>query len=141
MLSEVCGDYGDAKVDVSGEKEHLYVDQSAVLAGRIYSTKMSQGVAGKKFGGINEVESVHFALKKSEISELERVGLVPMVNEYSRVMGFSAKTLFNGDNIGLQTYSVMRIFDYITKVLFDFFNRRAFENWTTHRSRPSCANR
>lgn len=83
MLSEVCGDYGDAKVDVSGEKEHLYVDQSAVLAGRIYSTKMSQGVAGKKFGGINEVGSVHFALKKSEISELERVGLVPMANEYT----------------------------------------------------------
>ena len=92
---------------------------------------MSQVVAGKKFGGINEVESVHFDLKKSEISELERMGLVPMVNEYSRVMAFSAKTLFNGDNIGLQTYSVVRVFDYITKVLFDFLNRRAFENWTT----------
>ena len=23
----------------------------------------------------------------------------------------------------------MRVFDYITKVLFDFLNRRAFENW------------
>lgn len=122
---------GRAKVDVAGEEEHLYVAPSAALAGRIYSTKMSQVVAGKKFGGINEVESVHFDLKKSEISELERMGLVPMVNEYSRVMAFSAKTLFNGDNIGLQTYSVVRVFDYITKVLFDFLNRRAFENWTT----------
>ena len=119
------------KVEVAGEEEHLYVAPSAALAGRIYSTKMSQVVAGKKFGGINEVESVHFDLKKSEISELERMGLVPMVNEYSRVMAFSAKTLFNGDNIGLQTYSVVRVFDYITKVLFDFLNRRAFENWTT----------
>lgn len=122
---------GRAKVEVAGEEEHLYVAPSAALAGRIYSTKMSQVVAGKKFGGINEVESVHFDLKKSEISELERMGLVPMVNEYSRVMAFSAKTLFNGDNIGLQTYSVVRVFDYITKVLFDFLNRRAFENWTT----------
>lgn len=87
--------------------------------------------AGKKFGGLNEVESVRFDLRKSEISELERMGLVPMVNEYSKVMAFSAKTLFNGDNLGLQTYSVVRVFDYITKVLIDFLNRRAFENWTT----------
>ena len=92
---------------------------------------MSQVVAGKKFGGLNEVESVRFDLRKSEISELERMGLVPMVNEYSKVMAFSAKTLFNGDNLGLQTYSVVRVFDYITKVLIDFLNRRAFENWTT----------
>ena len=54
-----------------------------------------------------------------------------MVNEYGKVMAFSAKTLFNGDNLGLQTYSVVRVFDYITKVLFDFLNRRAFENWTS----------
>ena len=42
---------------------------------------------------------------------------------------FSAKTLFNGDNLGLQTYSVVRVFDYVTKVMMDFLNRRAFENF------------
>ena len=52
-----------------------------------------------------------------------------MVNEYGKVMAFSAKTLFNGDNLGLQTYSVVRVFDYVTKVLMDFLNRRAFENF------------
>ena len=114
-----------------GEEENLYIPGSSALAGKIYSTLMSQVVAGKKFGGLNEVESVRFDLKKSEISELERMGLVPMVNEYSKVMAFSAKTLFNGDNLGLQTYSVVRVFDYISKVLFDFLNRRAFENWTS----------
>lgn len=122
---------GRPREDAVGEEENLYVAPSAALAGKIYSTLMSQVVAGKKFGGINEVESVRFDLKKSEISELEKMGLVPMVNEYSKVMAFSAKTLFNGDNLGLQTYSVVRVFDYITKVLFDFLNRRAFENWTT----------
>jgi len=69
-------------------------------------------------------------LKKSEISQLDKMGLIPMVNEYGKVMAFSGKTLFNGDNLGLQTYSVVRVFDYITKVLFDFLNRRAFENWS-----------
>lgn len=122
---------GRKKNDTVGEEENLYVPPSSALAGKIYNTLMSQVVAGKKFGGINEVESVRFDLKKSEISELEKMGLVPMVNEYSKVMAFSAKTLFNGDNLGLQTYSVVRVFDYITKVLFDFLNRRAFENWTT----------
>lgn len=122
---------GRKKDDVVGEEDNLYVPPSSALAGKIYSTLMSQVVAGKKFGGINEVESVRFDLKKSEISELEKMGLVPMVNEYSKVMAFSAKTLFNGDNLGLQTYSVVRVFDHITKVLFDFLNRRAFENWTT----------
>ena len=118
---------GRPKVTEVGEEENLYVPGSGALAGKIYSTLMSQVVAGKKFGSLNEVESVRFDLKKSEISELERMGLVPMVNEYSKVMAFSAKTLFNGDNLGLQTYSVVRVFDYISKVLFDFLNRRAFE--------------
>ena len=114
-----------------GEEESLYVPGSSALAGKIYNTLMAQVVAGKKFGSINEVESVRLDLKKSEISELERVGLIQMVKEYSKVMAFSGKTLFNGDNLGLQTYSVVRVFDYITKVLIDFLNRRAFENFSS----------
>ena len=114
-----------------GEEESLYVPGSSALAGKIYNTLMAQVVAGKKFGSINEVESVRFDLKKSEISELERVGLIPMVNEFSKVMAFSGKTLFNGDNLGLQTYSVVRVFDYIAKVLIEFLNRRAFENFSS----------
>lgn len=120
---------GRGKFDEVGEDEDMYVAPAAALAGRIYSTLMSQVTAGKKFGGINEVDGVRFDLKKSEIANLEKLGLVPMVNEYGKVMAFSAKTLFNGDNLGLQTYSVVRVFDYIAKVLMDFLNRRAFENF------------
>lgn len=122
---------GRGKVAEVGEQEDLYVPGSAALAGKMYKTLMSQVTAGKKHGSMNEIDSVRFDLKKSEISQLERVGLVPMVNEYGKVMAFSAKTLFNGDNLGLQTYSVVRVFDYIAKVLVDFLNRRAFENWTS----------
>lgn len=122
---------GRGKVAEVGEEEDLYVPGSAALAGKMYKTLMSQVTAGKKHGCMNEVDSVRFDLKKSEISQLERVGLVPMVNEYGKVMAFSGKTLFNGDNLGLQTYSVVRVFDYIAKVLVDFLNRRAFENWTS----------
>ena len=122
---------GREKVEEANEEDHLFVPPSGALAGKIYSTVMSQVVAGKKFGGLNGAYGVRFDLKKSEISHLEKLGLVPMVNEYSKVMAFSAKTLFNGDNLGLQTYSVVRVFDHITKVLFDFLNRKAFENWTS----------
>jgi hypothetical protein len=120
---------GRKKFHEIGEEEELFVPPSSALAGTIYNTLMSQVAAGKKHGGLSEVEGVRFALKKSEIANLEKLGLVPMVNEYSKVMAFSAKTLFNGDNLGLQTYSVVRVFDYVTKVLMDFLNRRAFENF------------
>jgi hypothetical protein len=120
---------GRNKHEELGEEEELYVPPSGALAGTIYKTLMSQVAAGKKYGGLSEVDGVAFPLKKSEIASLERMGLVPMVNEYGKVMAFSAKTLFNGDNLGLQTYSVVRVFDFVTKVLMDFLNRRAFENF------------
>jgi hypothetical protein len=120
---------GRGKFNEMGETEDLMVPPASSLAGKIYMTLMSQVTAGKKFGSMNEVDAVKFDLKKSEIANLEKLGLVPMVKEYGKVMAFSAKTLFNGDNLGLQTYSVVRVFDYVTKVMMDFLNRRAFENF------------
>jgi len=95
---------GRGKFDEINEQDNLYVPPSGALAGKVYRTLMSQVTAGKKFGGMNEVDGVRFELKKSEIASLEKMGLIPMVKEYGKVMAFSAKTLFNGDNIGLQTY-------------------------------------
>lgn len=120
---------GRGKFSEIEEEDDLFVPPSSALAGKIYTTLMSQVTAGKKYGGMNEVDGVRFDLKKSEIASLEKLGLVPMVKEYGKVMAFSAKTLFNGDNLGLQTYSVVRVFDYVTKVMMDFLNRRAFENF------------
>lgn len=118
-----------------GETEDLLIPPSAALAGSVYKTVMAQVTAGKKYGSMSEVDGVAFNLKKSEISEIEKIGLIPMVKEYGKVMAFSAKTLFNGDNLGLQTYSVVRVFDWVTKVLMDFLNRRAFENWNSKAER------
>ena len=123
---------GRGKYDNLSEEEDLFVPPSGALAGKVYKTLMSQVTAGKKFGSMNEVDGVKFELKKSEIANLEKMGLVPMVKEYGKVMAFSAKTLFNGDNLGLQTYSVVRVFDYVTKVMMDFLNRRAFENFNAN---------
>jgi hypothetical protein len=123
---------GRGKFDEVGEEDELFIPPAGALGGKIYNTLMSQVTAGKKHGGINEVDGVRFDLKKSEIANLEKLGLIPMVKEYGKVMAFSAKTLFNGDNLGLQTYSVVRVFDYVAKVMMDFLNRRAFENFNAN---------
>lgn len=129
----MAGNYlvGRGKLSDIGESEDLMVPPSSSLCGRMYTTLMSQVSAGSQYGTLNGVDGVRFAMKKSEIGEYDKSGLVPMVSEYGKVMAFSARTLFNGDNLGLQTYSVVRVFDYINKVLIDFLNRRAFENWTS----------
>lgn len=126
---------GREKAEDVGEEENLFVPPSGALAGAIYKSNMAQVTGGKKHGALSEVDGVSFKLRKSEIAEMEKLGMVPMVNEYGKVMAFSAKTLFNGDNIGLQTYSVVRVFDYISKVLMDFLNRRAFENFNAKTQR------
>ena len=113
---------GRKKYEELDEDEHIYVPPSTALAGKIYSTLIAQPVAGKMHGGLTDVNGVSFELRRSEISELERRGLVPLVFEWGKVMGMSAKTLYNGNDIGLQTYSVVRVFDYL--------NRQAFVNWS-----------
>jgi len=129
----MAGNYivGRAKNSEIDERDDLRVPPSSALAGKLYYTLMSQVTAGKKFGGMNEVDGIRFDLKKSEISAMDKAGLIPLVNEWGKVMAFSSKTLFNGDNVGLQTYSVVRVFDYINKVLIDFLNRTAFVNWNS----------
>ena len=122
---------GRGKYSEIGETKDLRVSPSAALAGQMYRQKLSQVVAGKKYGGINSVNGVAFSLRKSEVSMLESLGLIPFVYEYSKVMAFSDKTLYSGSDIGLQTYSVVRTSDYTYKVLCDFVNRRAFESWNT----------
>ena len=119
---------GRAKDEAVGEDEDVYVSPAAALAGNMYKTRLGQVAAGKKYGSLSEVPGVRLNLKKSELTNMEKLGLVPMVGEFGKVMAMSAKTLFNGDNTGHQTYSVVRVFDYIMKVLMHFLNQRAFEN-------------
>jgi S-adenosylmethionine hydrolase len=76
---------GRGKAEEVGEEENVELPPSTSLAGKIHKTLMSQVAAGKKHGNINEVDAVKFELKKSEISQLEKMGLVPMVNEYGKL--------------------------------------------------------
>jgi hypothetical protein len=123
---------GRGKYDEVGEDEHLFVPPSSALAGKLYNTEgipIAQGAAGKKYGTMNEVSGARFDLKKSEIAALNDLNLIPMVYEDNRVMAFSNKTLFNGNNIGLQEYPIVRVFDWVGKVFMNFFNDVAFQKF------------
>lgn len=111
-----------------GQEEHLYVSPAMALAGLLWGGHIAQPSAGVQHGKLKMASGVRFSMRKGEIAQLEDKGLIPMVYEYGRVIPFSAKTLFTGDNVGLQTYSVVRVFDWIGKVFQDFLNRRTFEN-------------
>jgi hypothetical protein len=111
------------------EDEPLFVPPSAALAGRMYTTSIAQVVAGKKFGELLGVQGTMIPLLKSNLSKLRDLGIVPMVDEWGKIMAFSDKTLYDGANQKFQTYSIVRVYDYLSKVIVDFCNRRAFENF------------
>ena len=111
------------------EEEPLFIPPSAVMAGRLYGTSISQVVAGKKFGELLGVQGTMVPLLKSELGRLRELGVVPMVSEWGKIMAFSDKTLYDGSDTKFQTYSIVRVYDYLGKVLVDFCNRRAFENF------------
>jgi len=117
-----------------GEEEELFVPSAGALAGKLYNTEgiiISQGAAGKKYGTLNEVKGTRLELLKSEIASLIDLSMIPMVFEDNRVMAFSNRSLFNGNPIGLQEYSIVRVFDWIGKVFMNFFNDVAFQNWNS----------
>lgn len=123
---------GRPAYDEVGEEEPLYVPPSTALAGRMYNNNIAQVSAGKKFGVLRGIEGTRFVTRANELSDLGEMGLVPMAYEYGQVQAFSQRTLFNGDNLGMQTYSVVRTFDWLTKSLMDYLNRMLFINISTN---------
>ncbi|WP_288427513.1 type VI secretion system contractile sheath protein TssC [uncultured Spirosoma sp.] len=121
---------GRGKYDDLDEYEDLYVEPSSALAGKIYSNLISQVSAGYQYGTLEQVDGVRLDLLKTEVGELEAMGLIPMTKEWGKIVPFSGKTLYTGNNLGLKTYSVVRVFDWIMKVLMQFLNKRAMENWS-----------
>ncbi len=125
---------GRKNYDEVGEEEPLFVPPAGALAGKLYNTEViniSQGAAGKKFGTIDGAKGTRLEMLKSEIASLIDLSMIPMVYEDNRVMAFSNKSLFNGNPVGLQEYSIVRVFDWIGKVFMNFFNDVTFQNWNT----------
>ena len=127
---------GRKKEEVAREEDNFYVPPSGALAGKMYddSRNIADPSAGKKHGTLNEVKGVRLDLLKSEIAGLMDKQVIPMVFSEGRVMAFNDTTLFNGDNKAMTSYTIVRVFDWIKKVLMNFLNDEALQNWDTIKS-------
>ncbi len=120
------------------EKENaaFYVTPSGALAGKLYdeSANMAQGAGGKKYGTLDGVKGVKLDLLKSEIASLMDNQVIPMVYSEGRVMAFNNTTLYNGDLTAMKEYPIVRVFDWVKKVLMNFVHEVALENWDPYNS-------
>ena len=109
---------------------------SAALCGKLYdeTANMAQGAGGKKYGTLDGVKGVKLDLLKSEIAALMDNQVVPMVYSEGRVMAFNNTTLYNGDNTAMKEYPIVRVFDWVKKVLMNFVHEVALENWDPYNS-------
>ena len=124
---------GRKKSELAGEDEDLYIPASGALAGRMSNTEetvIAQAAAGKRYGTLDNVKGARMDLRKSEIAALIDLGVIPMVEEDGRTMAFSNHTLYNGATKGLQEYSIVRVFDWIGKVIANYCNDCDWTNWT-----------
>lgn len=114
----------------------FYVYPSGALAGKLYneSVTMAQGAAGKKYGTLDGVKGVRVPLLKSEIASLMDNQIVPMVYSDGRVMAFNNATLYNGDLTDMKEYPIVRVFDWVKKVLMNFTTEKVHETWDKYNS-------
>lgn len=118
------------------DADAFYVYPSGALAGKLYNetANMAQGAGGKKYGTIDGVKGVKLDLLKSEIAALMDNQVVPMVYSEGRVMAFNNNNLYDGDLIAMKEYPIVRVFDWVKKVLMNFVHEVALENWDPYNS-------
>ena len=113
------------------DQKAFYIYPSGALAGKLYdeTANMAQGAGGKKYGTLDGVKGVKLDLLKSEIAALMDNQVVPMVYSEGRVMAFNNNTLYNGDLTAMKEYPIVRVFDWVKKVLMNYVHEVALENW------------
>ena len=114
----------------------FFIAPSAALCGKLYdeTANMAQGAGGKKYGTLDGVKDVKSDLLKSEIAALMDNQVIPMVYSEGRVMAFNNTTLYNGDLDAMKEYPIVRVFDWVKKVLMNFVHEVALENWDPYNS-------
>lgn len=110
-----------------GEKEGIYGSVSAAIAGKLYATTISQPAAGVQFGEVKNSSGIRFRPNQLEVGLLSKLGINPMADFYQQDSPWDAITLFNGANLELKHYAVVRTIDWIDKSLKHFLGKYTFE--------------
>ena len=132
----IVGRESEKLSDDEKENPAFFISSSSALAGKLYdeSASMAQGAGGKKYGTIDGVKGVRLDLLKSEIASLMDNQVIPMVYSEGRVIAFNNATLYNGDNTAMKEYPIVRVFDWVKKVLMNYVHEVALENWDPYNS-------
>ena len=128
---------GRRKSELAGEDDDLYFPGSGALAGRMVNVEevnIAQGVVGKEYGVLDGVKGTRMELLKAEIEALIDWGVIPMVEDDGQTMAFSNRSLYNGANISLQEYPIVRVFDWVKKVLMNYMHEISLETWDPYKS-------
>ena len=139
----IVGRESEKLSDLEKDDPAFFIPPSGALAGKLYdeSANMAQGAGGKKYGTLSEVKGVRNDLLKSEIAALMDNQVVPMVFSEGRVMAFNNTTLYNGDNDAMKEYPIVRVFDWVKKVLMNYVHEVALENWDPYNSPDNLKNK
>ena len=139
----IVGRESEKLSDLEKDDPAFFSPPSGALAGKLYdeSANMAQGAGGKKYGTLSEVKGVRNDLLKSEIAALMDNQVVPMVFSEGRVMAFNNTTLYNGDNDAMKEYPIVRVFDWVKKVLMNYVHEVALENWDPYNSPDNLKNK
>lgn len=132
----IVGREAEKMSDDEVDEKAFYICPSGALAGKLYdeSANMAQGAGGKKYGTLDGVKGVQLDLLKSEIAALMDNQVIPMVYSEGRVMAFNNATLYNGDLTAMKEYPIVRVFDWVKKVLMNYVHEVALENWDPYNS-------
>lgn len=128
---------GRKKSELANENDDIYIPSSGALAGRMANTRevpIAQGVVGKDYGLLNGVKGTRLKLLKAEIANLVDDGVVPMIENEGRIYAFSNRTLYNGASSSLQEYPIVRVLDWVKKMLMNYMHEIAIEKWDPYTS-------
>ena len=123
---------GRRRSELSIEDDDLYIPPSGAIAGKmtdVDNISISQGIAGRKYGSLSLAPSTRFNLLKAELTKLIDMGVVPLIEMDGQVMAFSNRTPYDGPTMELQEYPIVRVFDWVSKVIQQFCNDEAFVIW------------
>jgi hypothetical protein len=106
-----------------GEEEELRGSPAMAVAGKMYAEKISQPVAGEKHGSVSGTQGLAFEVVQNEVGDFAKEGINSMMNAFEKDMAYEACTAFNGGEYGLKRYAVVRVFDYVNRVLRHFLGK------------------
>lgn len=128
VANEIVARDGYAEV---GENMPLLVGGSGALAGRLLSNNPAQPVAGVKHGTLFDAKGVRMNLTREHLTNLHERCLVPLTTYEGSVIAYGDQSLNNGGDIDFNKYSVVRVYNFISKCLTHYFNAKAYQLWTS----------